>query len=175
MFTRPLTMEGGGHPATVQEKTPEQVAEEKLRAKYPNLVAQGPSILQKRLNRNVKYFDSGDYNMAKARCNNSQKAGMLKANPTSSSVIPDVPADVIAAQQTGDTIPTPENVPAVRKKAVELQHELHHHSHSSAAATPSTSAAVTTTITHPISSSLGSPTCPVTKSILAPANPAVGK
>lgn len=60
--------------------------------------------------------------MAKARCNNSQKAGVLKAQPAST--IPELPADVIAAQQTGDTIPTPDNVPAVRKKAVELQHEL---------------------------------------------------
>ncbi|KAL5112624.1 Cationic amino acid transporter 4 [Taenia crassiceps] len=168
-----LAMEGSDCPVTVQEKTPEQIAEEKLRAKYPNLVAQGPSILQKRLNRNVKYFDSGDYNMAKARCNSSQKAGMLKANPTSSSAIPEVSADVIAAQQTGDTIPTPENVPAVRKKAVELQHELHQHCQLSATATSTTSGAVTTA--HPLSSSRGSPTSPVAGSSLTPSNSTVEK
>ncbi|VDM33717.1 unnamed protein product [Hydatigera taeniaeformis] len=161
-------MEGGGCPVTVHEKTPEQIAEEKLRAKYPNLVAQGPSILQKRLNRNVKYFDSGDYNMAKARCNNSQKAGMLKANPTSSSTIPEVPADVIAAQQTGDTIPTPENVPAVRKKAVELQHELQHQSHLATTVTSVTSGAVTTT--HSFSSSRDPPAVSIVESGLAPTN-----
>lgn len=121
----------------------------------------------------VKYFDSGDYNMAKARCNSSQKAGMLKANPTLSSAIPEISADVIAAQQTGDTIPTPENVPAVRKKAVELQHELHGHSHLSAPATSITGGAVTTT--HSISSSRGPPASPIAESSLAPANPAVEK
>ncbi|KAL5970006.1 cAMP-regulated phosphoprotein 19-A [Taenia solium] len=121
----------------------------------------------------VKYFDSGDYNMAKARCNSSQKAGMLKANPTSSSATPEISADVIAAQQTGDTIPTPENVPAVRKKAVELQHELHQQCHLSSTANPVTSGAVTTT--HPLSSPRGPPTSPIAKSSLAPANPTVEK
>ncbi|VDD74828.1 unnamed protein product [Mesocestoides corti] len=125
-------MSSGDNVVSSEEKTPEQIEEEKLRAKYPNLVTKGPSILQKRLNRNVKYFDSGDYNMAKARCNNPQKSGALTANPLTSSASPVLPVEVMAAQQTGDTIPTPENVPAVRKKAAELQQELQNQTHLSA-------------------------------------------
>ena len=98
--------------------------------------------------------------MAKARCNSSQKAGMLRANPTSSSAIPEIPADVLAAQQTGDTIPTPENVPAVRKKTVELQHEMEHQGQLGAA---STTVAATGTA-HIIAPTPGSPTKPVAES-----------
>lgn len=102
--------------------------------------------------------------MAKARCNNSQKAGMLKAQPASA--IPELPADVIAAQQTGDTIPTPDNVPAVRKKAVELQHELQHHGQSAAPAFGVTTLNTTTpaSVAPPTSPSPGSPTKPVAES-----------
>ena len=74
---------------------------------------------------------------------------MLKANPTSSA-IQEIPADIIAAQQTGDTIPTPENVPAVRKKAVELQHEMEHRS-------ALVSANVTTVTTNIAAQTAGSP------------------
>ncbi|KAM3172413.1 hypothetical protein ACTXT7_014582 [Hymenolepis weldensis] len=167
------TMEGGNG-AVNSDKTPEEIAEEKLKAKYPNIGAQSQLILQKRLNKNVgssvvmlkvKYFDSGDYNMAKARCNNSQKAGMLKAQPASA--IPELPADVIAAQQTGDTIPTPDNVPAVRKKAVELQHELQNQGHTTAPVIGLTTVnTAATSVAPPTSPSSGSSPKPVAESHL---------
>ncbi len=73
--------------------------------------------------------------MAKARINNPQQAGALMRNPTASSAgAAAVPPEIVAAQQTGVTIPTPENVPAVRKKAVELQQELQHQTQISAPA-----------------------------------------
>nr|CDS34090.1 camp regulated phosphoprotein [Hymenolepis microstoma] len=151
----------GANGAVHSAKTPEEIAEEKLRAKYPNIGVQSQLILQKRLNKNVKYFDSGDYNMAKARCNSSQKAGMLKAQ--TASAIPELPVDVIAAQQTGDTIPTPDNVPAVRKKAVELQHELQHQGQS---ATP---AVGLTTVNTTAAASVAPPTSPSSRSPTRPA------
>lgn len=40
--------------------------EKKLKAKYPAVQRPGSQFLQKRLQRGQKYFDSGDYNMAKA-------------------------------------------------------------------------------------------------------------
>ncbi|KAM7541245.1 hypothetical protein Aperf_G00000032739 [Anoplocephala perfoliata] len=154
-------MEGGGS-SGAPGKTPEQIAEEKLKAKYPNFGAQGHLILQKRLNRNVKYFDSGDYNMAKARCNNSQKAGVLKAHPASA--IPELPADIIAAQQTGDTIPTPDNVPAFRRKAVELQHELQGQTSVRASVAGASNVNAIAAAIPPISPVPGSPTKPVAES-----------
>lgn len=65
--------EAGGGPKPTQGKTViEQQEEAKLKAKYPNLQMKsgGPTLLQKRLQRGLKYFDSGDYNMAKAKLNN---------------------------------------------------------------------------------------------------------
>lgn len=40
--------------------------EKKLKAKHPCIQRPGSEFLQKRLQRGQKYFDSGDYNMAKA-------------------------------------------------------------------------------------------------------------
>ncbi|XP_029643560.1 cAMP-regulated phosphoprotein 19 [Octopus sinensis] len=50
----------------------EHQEEAKLKAKYPNLQIKGggSALLQKRLQRGFQYFDSGDYNMAKAKQNN---------------------------------------------------------------------------------------------------------
>jgi cAMP-regulated phosphoprotein/endosulfine conserved region len=82
----------------------EKEQEEKLKAKYPNalgLGARGPGthsgFLQKRLQKGQKFFDSGDYQMAK------QGGGVKQvfANKVS----------------TGDAIPTPETVPA-RKTSI---------------------------------------------------------
>lgn len=103
--------------------------------------------------------------MAKARCNNSQKAGMLKAQPASA--IPELPADVIAAQQTGDTIPTPDNVPAVRKKAVELQQELQNQGQTTAPVIGLTTVnTAAPSVAPPTSPSSGSPPKPVAESHL---------
>ncbi|VEL17759.1 unnamed protein product [Protopolystoma xenopodis] len=90
----------------------EQLEEEKLRNKYPNLAKQNSALLRKRLNKNVKYFDSGDYNMAKARVCGSKPTIIPSTSPSSDVPLP----EVILPTATGETIPTVENVPAMRKK-----------------------------------------------------------
>lgn len=86
----------------------EKQEEEKLKAKYPNALGiggpRGPGahsqFLQKRLQKGQKFFDSGDYQMAK------QKGGPIKqvfANKVS----------------TGGVIPTPETVPARKTSIVQ--------------------------------------------------------
>ena len=47
--------------------------EKKLKAKHPCIQRPGSEFLQKRLQRGQKYFDSGDYNMAKASTDSSIK------------------------------------------------------------------------------------------------------
>lgn len=65
--------------------------------KYLNFGAKpgGSDFLRKRLQRGQKYFDSGDYNMAKAKMKNKQ----LPLAPTENTEI------------TGDHIPTPQDLP----------------------------------------------------------------
>ncbi|XP_053670679.1 alpha-endosulfine [Anopheles nili] len=84
----------------------ERQEEEKMKAKYgSNVNMVGPrglgghsAFLQKRLQKGQKYFDSGDYQMAK------QKGGGVK--------------QVFANKvPTGEAIPTPETVP-VRKTSI---------------------------------------------------------
>lgn len=85
-----------------QMKEAEKSEEAKLRAKYPQVLRPGGSVfLQKRLQKGQKYFDSGDYNMAKAK---GQK------------LRPAVPP-VVPQQPTGDAIPTPEDLP-IRKTSI---------------------------------------------------------
>lgn len=93
-----------------QMKNAEKTEEAKLRAKYPQVLRPGGSVfLQKRLQKGQKYFDSGDYNMAKAR------GGQIR--PTVP-VVPQIP--------TGDAIPTPEDLPARKTSIVQskLANEL---------------------------------------------------
>uniref|UniRef100_A0A6M2DQ33 Putative regulator of atp-sensitive k+ chanel alpha-endosulfine/arpp-19 n=1 Tax=Xenopsylla cheopis TaxID=163159 RepID=A0A6M2DQ33_XENCH len=87
----------------------EKLEEEKLKAKFPaglsGLGRGGPgghsAFLQKRLAKGQqKFFDSGDYQMAK------QKMGQAGKQALANKVIP-----------TGDAIPTPETVP-VRKTSI---------------------------------------------------------
>lgn len=105
--------------------SPEKAEEAKLKARYPNLGAKpgGSDFLRKRLQKGVrfrpsttyslnisivreaslyivlfvqqKYFDSGDYNMAKAKMKNKQ----LPSAPTEKNEI------------TGGHIPTPQDLP----------------------------------------------------------------
>lgn len=101
--------------------SPEKAEEAKLKARYPNLGAKpgGSDLLRKRLQKGVsttqslnisvvrevslyivsfvqpKYFDSGDYNMAKAKMKNKQ----LPSAPTEKTEI------------TGGHIPTPQDLP----------------------------------------------------------------
>lgn len=94
-----------------QLKEAEKSEEAKLRAKYPQVLRPGGSVfLQKRLQKGQKYFDSGDYNMAKARG--------AQIRPAVPPVAPQIP--------TGDAIPTPEDLPARKTSIVQskLANEL---------------------------------------------------
>lgn len=77
--------------------SPEKAEEAKLKARYPNLGTKpgGSDLLRKRLQKGPKYFDSGDYNMAKAKMKNKQ----LPSAPTEKTEI------------TGGHIPTPQDLP----------------------------------------------------------------
>ncbi|XP_076062545.1 endosulfine alpha [Oratosquilla oratoria] len=80
----------------------EAAEEAKLRAKYPMVgrpMAGHSAFLQKRLQKGQKYFDSGDYQMAKQKPMNISRMPPLLAQPT------------------GEAIPTPESVP-VRKTSI---------------------------------------------------------
>ncbi|CAG9864943.1 unnamed protein product [Phyllotreta striolata] len=95
--------------------TPQQLEkqeEAKLKSKY-NIATGGPplkasghsSFLQKRLSKGQKYFDSGDYQMAKQKFGNINKPpGLNLPGP-------------VSYVGTGDTIPTPDTVP-VRKTSI---------------------------------------------------------
>ncbi|KAH8260916.1 hypothetical protein KR044_000430 [Drosophila immigrans] len=97
--TTPQENEPSGEQANPRDL--EKIEEEKLKSKYPTgvRVPGGHSaFLQKRLQKGQKFFDSGDYQMAK------QKGGGVKQ----------VFANKVT---TGDAIPTPETVPA-RKTSI---------------------------------------------------------
>ncbi|XP_030373042.1 cAMP-regulated phosphoprotein 19-like [Scaptodrosophila lebanonensis] len=88
-------------PETTNPRDLEKIEEEKLKSKYATgMRAPGghSAFLQKRLQKGQKFFDSGDYQMAK------QKGGGVKQ----------VFANKVT---TGDAIPTPETVPA-RKTSI---------------------------------------------------------
>ncbi|KPP73911.1 cAMP-regulated phosphoprotein 19-like [Scleropages formosus] len=77
--------------------SPEKAQEAELKARYPNLGSKpgGSDLLRKRLQKGQKYFDSGDYNMAKAKMKNKQ--------------LPTAAAE--KTEITGDHIPTPQDLP----------------------------------------------------------------
>ncbi|KAM6909869.1 endosulfine alpha b [Xenentodon cancila] len=89
-----------------QEKNanPVKAEEAKLKAKYPGLGQKpgGSDFLMKRLQKGQKYFDSGDYNMAKAKMKNKQ---LPVAGPDKNLV-------------TGDHIPTPQDLPQRKSSLV---------------------------------------------------------
>jgi len=85
----------------------ERKEEEKLKSKYPNLArgGGGSALLNKRLQKGgQKYFDSGDYNMARAK--------LSKSKP------PPPPENIIKQEAVGETIPTPENIQARKPSLV---------------------------------------------------------
>nr|KAF6304701.1 endosulfine alpha [Pipistrellus kuhlii] len=116
--------ETGEEKQDTQEKEgilPERAEEAKLKAKYPSLGQKpgGSDFLMKRLQKGVwdtisslepkgmssieqKYFDSGDYNMAKAKMKNKQ---LPSAGPDKNLV-------------TGDHIPTPQDLPQRKSSLV---------------------------------------------------------
>ncbi|KPP69144.1 alpha-endosulfine-like [Scleropages formosus] len=107
-----------------KESNPVKAEEAKLKAKYPSLGQKpgGSDFLMKRLQKGVgrisnhdecvvdnewvgfkqKYFDSGDYNMAKAKMKNKQ--------------LPAAGADKNLV--TGDHIPTPQDLPQRKSSLV---------------------------------------------------------
>merc|ERR1712241_619584 len=123
-------------PSRQEQATIEKAEEQKLRAnlaKYPqavnknlpmNMPAGGggggagggghSAFLQKRLAKGQKYFDSGDYQMAKQTKPRPGAPGRM--------MIP-----VLAQPPTGDTIPTPDTVPARKTSIIQ---PLHDHSQS---------------------------------------------
>ncbi|XP_054632727.1 cAMP-regulated phosphoprotein 19-like [Dunckerocampus dactyliophorus] len=77
--------------------SPEKAEEAKLKARFPSLGAKagGSDFLKKRLQKGQKYFDSGDYNMAKAKMKNKH--------------LPSAPTEKV--EITGGHIPTPQDLP----------------------------------------------------------------
>ncbi|XP_013403101.1 cAMP-regulated phosphoprotein 19 [Lingula anatina] len=89
-----------------------QIEEAKLKAKYPNMKAGrggASALLQKRLHK-AKYFDSGDYNMAKAIVNKKKVLAPQQAEETKQALLQEV---------TGDEIPTPDSVPHRKSSLVQ--------------------------------------------------------
>ncbi len=118
-----------------QEKAQiERQEEQKLRAKYPQGAMGGvrgipgggagggghSAFLQKRLAKGQKYFDSGDYQMAKQKPRGVGVAG-------GPSGMGRLAMPVLAQPPTGETIPTPELVPARKTSIIQ---PLHDHSQS---------------------------------------------
>ncbi|MBN3271796.1 ENSA protein, partial [Polyodon spathula] len=87
-----------------KDSNPVRAEEMKLKAKYPSLGQKpgGSDFLMKRLQKGQKYFDSGDYNMAKAKMNKKQ---LPSAGPDKNLV-------------TGDHIPTPQDLPPRKSSLV---------------------------------------------------------
>ncbi|XP_011693223.1 PREDICTED: cAMP-regulated phosphoprotein 19-A [Wasmannia auropunctata] len=85
------------------EKMEEEKLKAKLEAKFPGGRPFGghSAFLQKRLAKGQKYFDSGDYQMAKQKST---------AKPKPAGVLP-----------TGDAIPTPETVPQRKTSIIQQQ------------------------------------------------------
>jgi len=89
----------------------EKEQEAQLRSRYPALKpnAGGSALLQKRLSK-PKYFDSGDYAMAKAKKQPLPQG--MKPPPAFAGPVPGVPP-------TGDEHPTPETVHARKTSLVQ--------------------------------------------------------
>merc|ERR1711890_188306 len=115
----------------------------------PPSAGRGHSVfLQKRLAKGQKYFDSGDYQMAKQKGPRGA-AGRL--------TIP-----VLAQPPTGDTIPTPDTVPARKSSIIQPMHD-----HTRSVHVPSDP--------HPAPFGLGNTTTPPTMPGQPMPNPAIIK
>jgi len=104
----------------------EKEQEAQLRSKYPALGGRGggnSAFLQKRLSKGQqKYFDSGDYNMAKAKGAPLKGPGLLAGKLPA----PGAPVAEPSNNVTGDTIPTPESVPVRKTSIAHLNPGLKH-------------------------------------------------
>jgi len=142
----------------------EREQEQKLKAKYPQSrpMAGGPGLgapgggagggghsafLQKRLAKGQKYFDSGDYQMAKQTKPRPGAPGRM--------MIP-----VLAQPPTGDTIPTPDTVPARKTSIIQ---PLHDHSQSMHMAADPSHAGISSLLPPPVTPGQPMPNPAVTK------------
>ncbi|CAF1319823.1 unnamed protein product [Didymodactylos carnosus] len=101
MSTTDETLQSSTAFVTNNDLTPELTEEQKLRNKYGGALPRQQNMLQKKLLSKggaPKYFDSGDYNMAKAQ-------GKMNAGKPDAIKKTSVPETV-----TGHEIPTPETV-----------------------------------------------------------------
>ncbi|XP_003371939.1 alpha-endosulfine [Trichinella spiralis] len=96
------------------QQSVEKLEEAKLFAKYPQVAKnmQMSQFLQKRLQQR-KYFDSGDYNMAKAK---GLKLNTLPATPSSVEIRTPRLSIIVderdgSTSPTGMCIPTPDSIP----------------------------------------------------------------
>lgn len=120
----------------------EREQEKKLKAKFPQRppVPGGgggghSAFLQKRLAKGQKYFDSGDYQMAMQKGQGGKGlSGRMNR-----------PGLVLANQATGDTIPTPEIVPARKSSIIQPIND-----HSQSMHVPADPAHVTPAPGHPM-------------------------
>ncbi|KAF5284841.1 hypothetical protein FQR65_LT13393 [Abscondita terminalis] len=108
-----MTEEESQHQPEMSAHDVEKLEEEKLKAKYPSGIGNAcvgrpigghSAFLQKRLAKGQKFFDSGDYQMAK------QKMGAVNKQPLKVT-------GPVNPYATGEAIPTPETVPA-RKTSI---------------------------------------------------------
>lgn len=107
-------------------KMAEKEEESKLKAKYPQIQRPGPQFLQKRLQKGQKFFDSGDYNMAKAAAaKGSNKARLPESKLNQGHPLPPTtqPTTNVAPNTTGDAIPTPDCL-ATRKASIHVPSKL---------------------------------------------------
>ncbi|CAF0988909.1 unnamed protein product [Rotaria sp. Silwood1] len=89
------------------DTTPEMSEEAKLRAKYGGALPRQQNMLTKKLMNKPKYFDSGDYNVAKAQ----GKLVSSKPDPTNRTTsIKEAAPPIVPETITGHEIPTPETV-----------------------------------------------------------------
>jgi len=125
-------------PSRQEQANIERAEEEKLRAKYPKAPANKPmpptgpvgggpggaaaagggghsAFLQKRLAKGQKYFDSGDYQMG---LQNKQKGPRGMGGRLTIPV-----QGGLSHPSTGDTIPTPDTVPARKLSIIQPQHD----------------------------------------------------
>lgn len=95
----------------------EKQEEQKLKSKFPGLPARPAAgggghsaFLQKRLAKGQKYFDSGDYQMAKQKGRLGVGGGRLTVPP-------------LAQPPTGEAHPTPDTVPARKTSIIQPVHD----------------------------------------------------
>jgi len=111
-----MVMPPPAEPSKQQKVELEKIEEQKLKSKFPGLPARPlagggghSAFLQKRLTKGQKYFDSGDYQMAKQK---NRMGGGRMAMP------------ILAQPPTGEAHPTPDTVPARKSSIIQPVHGI---------------------------------------------------